>query len=81
MDRVNSCPELDYAHTPSWCGYCWEKEQSQRNQSRIANALDRLADIISTEEGKLEMNITRQQRLNIPPRPKDDKPKYKGVDL
>ena len=80
MSRVNSCPELDYAHAPLWCGHCWDKQQMQRNQSRIADYLERIANVLSTEDGRPEINITRQS-LNIPVRPKNDKQKYKGVDV
>ena len=52
----------------------------QRNQSRIADYLERIANVLSTEDGRPEINITRQS-LNIPVRPKNDKQKYKGVDV
>jgi len=79
MDRVNSCPELDFPHTSLWCGGCHSREQS----SRIANALEKLVSILSTEEGTLEMNIQKQEKRYFPPAPRKEEPKrkFKGVDL
>ena len=79
MDRVNSCPELDFPHTSLWCGGCHSREQS----SRIANALEKLVSILSTEEGTLEMNIQKQEKRYFPPAPRKEEPKRKfnGVDL
>ena len=79
MDRVNSCPELDFPHTSLWCGGCHSREQS----SRIANALEKLVSILSTEEGSLEMNIQKQEKRYFPPAPRKEEPKrkFKGVDL
>ena len=86
MDRVNSCPELDFPHTSLWCGGCHSREQS----SRIANALEDLVsfknqfiELLSTEQGKLEMNIQKQEKRYFPPAPRKEEPKrkFKGVDL
>ena len=79
MDRVNSCPELDFPHTSLWCGGCHSREQS----SRIANALEKLVSILSTEEGTLEMNIQKREKRYFPPAPRKEEPKrkFKGVDL
>ena len=79
MDRVISCPELDFPHTSLWCGGCHSREQS----SRIANALEKLVSILSTEEGTLEMNIQKQEKRYFPPAPRKEEPKrkFKGGDL
>jgi len=78
-DRVNACPELDFPHTSLWCGGCHSREQSDR----IANALEKLVSILSTEEGTLEMNIQKQEKRYIPPPPRkeENKRRFKGVDL
>ena len=76
-DRVNSCPELDYPHTSLWCGVCTFRQQT----ARIANALEDLVSKLSTEEGTLEMNIHKEQKKYIPPRPREDKQTFKGIDV
>jgi len=77
MGRVNSCSELDYPHTSLWCEGCTSREQT----GRIANALENLVSILSKEEGKLEMNIRKEQKKYIPPRPREEKQTFKGIDL
>ena len=78
MDRVTSCPELDYPHAAVWCEGCTSRQQV----GRIANALEDLVSKLSTEEGTLEMNITKEQKKYIPPPRKDDnKRTFRGVDL
>ena len=76
-DRVNSCPELDFPHTSLWCGGCHSRQQT----SRIASALEDLVSKLSTEEGTLEMNIQRQEKRYMPPKPQKDKKTFKGIDL
>ena len=76
-DRVNACPELDFPHTSLWCGGCHSRQQT----ARIANALEDLVSKLSTEEGTLEMNIHKEQKKYIPPKPREEKRKFKGVDL
>jgi hypothetical protein len=77
-DRVNACPELDFPHTSLWCGGCHSRQQT----SRIANALEDLVSKLSTEEGTLEMNITKEEKKFIPrPRKEDNKRTFRGVDL
>ena len=76
-DRVNSCPELDYPHTSLWCGGCTSRQQT----SRIASALEGLVNILSKEEGRLEMNIRKEQKKYIPPKPREDKQTFKGIDV
>ena len=85
-DRVNACPELDFPHTSLWCGGCHSRQQT----SRIANALEDLVsfknefiELLSTEQGKLEMNIHKEQKKYIPPPPREarDRYKFKGLEL
>ena len=76
-DRVNACPELDFPHTSLWCGGCHSRQQT----ARIANALENLVSKLSTEEGTLEMNIHKEQKKYIPPRPREEKQTFRGVDL
>ena len=86
MDRVSSCPELDYPHAAVWCEGCTSRKQV----GRIADALEDLVgfknefiELLSTEQGKLEMNIHKEQKKFIPPPPREDKERYKfkGLEL
>ncbi len=77
MDRVNSCPELDYPHASLWCEGC----TSRKENGRIANALEALVNILSKEEGRLEMNIRKEQKKYIQPKLREEKQTFKGIDL
>ena len=53
----------------------------RQQTSRIANALEDLVSKLSTEEGTLEMNIHKEQKKYIPPKPREDKQTFKGIDV